>query len=205
MPQPLILFSPSKAISTVLHEFVDVPVTCKVSSLTVRHGKSNCLWSSCREGCTADMYQCYQVRVLYSRRPWKNGTTVDMIPQSEWIDLSRYDELENKTMRDTPLLVNIKGCGYPPEITCPMFADKYENLTERGETFPCYYSRVNPWIVLEHYDFTESLVSIVAAITIPNGLFLIALVVLLFWYCPYCQARCRKYEEQTNMEEKEDE
>ena len=182
-----------------------MPVTCKVSSLTVRHGKSNCLWSSCREGCTADMYQCYQVRVLYSRRPWKNGTTVDMIPQSEWIDLSRYDELENKTMRDTPLLVNIKGCGYPPEITCPMFADKYENLTERGETFPCYYSRVNPWIVLEHYDFTESLVSIVAAITIPNGLFLIALVVLLFWYCPYCQARCRKYEEQTNMEEKEDE
>jgi Na+ channel auxiliary subunit TipE len=134
-----------------------------------------------------------QVRVLYSRRPWKNGTTVDMIPPSEWIDLSRYDELENKTMKDTPLLVNIKGCGYPPEITCPMFADKYENLTERGETFPCYYSRVNPWIVLEHYDFTESIVSIVAAISIPNGLFAIALIVLLFWYCPYCQARCQSH------------
>ena len=52
-------------------------------------------------------------------------------------------------MIDTPLLVNIKGCGYPPEVACPRFASDYEALLNRSETFPCYYSRVNPWIVIE--------------------------------------------------------
>ena len=45
--------------------------------------------------------------------------------------------------------------------------------------------------------------SVVASIAIPNGLFLVSLIVLLYWYCPYCQARCRKYEEQTDQDEKE--
>ena len=101
-------------------------------------------------------------------------------------------------MTDTPLLVNIKGCGYPPEIDCRAFTTKYENLSEIGETFPCYYSKVNPWIVLESYNFGESVGNVVASIVIPNGIFLVSLVVLLYWYCPYCQARCRNYEEQTD-------
>ena len=29
-------------------------------------GKSKCKWSSCREGCTVDMFKCFQVRVLIS-------------------------------------------------------------------------------------------------------------------------------------------
>ncbi len=43
-----------------------------------------------------------------------------------WMDLTRYDEKEDKVMQDTPLLVNIKGCGYPPEINCGEFATKYQ-------------------------------------------------------------------------------
>ena len=57
----LVPFVLDPAISTIVHEFVDRPVTCRVTNVTVRHGKSNCKWSSCREGCTADMYICYQV------------------------------------------------------------------------------------------------------------------------------------------------
>ena len=57
----LVPFVLDPAISTLMHEFVDTPVTCKVSRVDVKHGKSNCRWSSCREGCTADMFQCYQV------------------------------------------------------------------------------------------------------------------------------------------------
>lgn len=56
----LVPFVLDPAISTLMHEFVDKPVTCRVSQVVVKHGKSNCTWSSCREGCTADMYQCYQ-------------------------------------------------------------------------------------------------------------------------------------------------
>ena len=54
------------------------------------------------------------------------------------------------------------------------------------------------------YDFSLAVAHVVYAITIPNGLFLISLIVLLYWYCPYCQARCRKYEEQTDQDIKEE-
>lgn len=201
----LVPFVLDPAISTLMHEFVDYPVTCKVSTVDVKHGKTNCKWSSCREGCTADMYTCYQVRVVYSKRAFVNGTYATEIPYSEWVDLTRFDTIENNTMTDTPLLVNIKGCGYPPDIACAAFASHYENISYNQETFPCYYSNVNPWIVLEAYDFSETIASVVAAVTIPNGLFFISLIVLLYWYCPYCQARCRKYEEQTDQDDKEDE
>ena len=45
-------------------KFVEHPVVCKVNSIAVKTGKSNCTWSSCREGCTADMYKCFQVGIL---------------------------------------------------------------------------------------------------------------------------------------------
>ena len=54
------------------------------------------------------------------------------------------------------------------------------------------------------YNFDETLYSIVASIVIPNGLFIISLIVLLYWHCPYCQARCRKYEEQMDFDERDD-
>ena len=56
-------------------------------------------------------------------------------------------------MIDTPLLVNIKGCGYPPEVACERFASDYESLLNATQTFPCYYSRVNPWVVIEVYNY----------------------------------------------------
>ena len=58
-------------------------------------------------------------------------------------------------MIDTPLLVNIKGCGYPPEVACERFASDYESLLNATQTFPCYYSRVNPWVVIEVYNYGE--------------------------------------------------
>ena len=41
---------------------------------------------------------------------------------------------------------------------------------------------MNPWIVLEQYDFADSVANVVASIAIPNGLFLLSLIVLLYWY-----------------------
>ena len=70
-------------------------------------------------------------------------------------------------MTDTPLLVNIKGCGYPPDTVCDLFAEKYENHSKTGQTFPCHYSRYNPWMVIASYnkytvvqiDFDKSMIS----------------------------------------------
>ena len=54
-------------------------------------------------------------------------------PNLRWSDPSpiiedhyRFDEKEGRPMMDTPLLVNIKGCGYPPEVDCAAFAIKYQ-------------------------------------------------------------------------------
>jgi hypothetical protein len=71
------------------------------------------------------MYVCYQVRVAYSRQAWVNGSAVDEFDAEDWVELTRFDEKENATMSDTPLLVNIKGCGYPPDINCAGFARRY--------------------------------------------------------------------------------
>ena len=74
--------------------FVDSPVTCKVTDVSVKQGKSMCKWSSCREGCTSDMYQCYQVRVQYIDESFRNNTYVDEYHDREWKNLSRFDTLE---------------------------------------------------------------------------------------------------------------
>lgn len=49
---------------------------------------------------------------------------------------------------DAVLLVNIKGCGYPPKIRCANFTDTFG---EEGIAFPCYPSKENGTVVLTHY------------------------------------------------------
>lgn len=36
-----------------------------VSIKLIRSGASNCSWTSCREGCTRELYDCTQIRVNY--------------------------------------------------------------------------------------------------------------------------------------------
>ena len=48
--------------------------------------------------------------------------------------------------------VECPGCGYPPTIVCDLFAEKYDNHSKAGQTFPCHYSRYNPWMVIASYN-----------------------------------------------------
>ena len=59
---------------------------------------------------------------------------------------------EERTVKDTPLLINIKGCGYPPEVNCDIYSERYQNFSLERLTFPCHYSVMNPWIVTSDYD-----------------------------------------------------
>ena len=36
---------------------------------------------------------------------------------------------EEVVVHDTPLLINIKGCGYPPTIVCDDYAETYSNYS----------------------------------------------------------------------------
>lgn len=216
----LVPFVLDPAISTMMHEFVETPVHCKLTDYSLRYGRQNCSWASCKEGCTAQIFKCHQLRVTYTPlRQFENNTLIEDIPTKDWAYLRRTDKpVDDKGERlldkdlvpienivdDTPLLINIKGCGYPPETNCDNYAEKYANISDAGETFPCFYSKMNPWIVLSHYDRGETISNILFAILIPNVLFVLSLIVLVYWYCPYCQARCRKYEEQTDFRENDD-
>ena len=90
--------------------------------------------------------------------------------------------------------------------------------SQDGKTFPCHYSVMNPWIVISDYDRsvptyysnncdeillsrTETVTAIAYAILVPNVMFVLSLVVLVYWYCPYCQAKCKKYEQQTDIKD----
>ena len=65
-------------------------------------GKSKCKWSSCREGCTVDMFKCFQVRVIYAADvAFENQTFVSDIPEHSWVDLTRFDSLENEVKIQT--------------------------------------------------------------------------------------------------------
>lgn len=218
----LVPFVLDPAISTLMHEFKENPVHCRLTNYSLRYGKTNCSWASCREGCTAQIYKCHQIRVTYTPDlAFENDTSVSAIREGDWANLRRTEkpvdpengqpltdpetgeEIEY-VVDDTPLLINIKGCGYPPETNCDTYAESYTNHSISLTTFPCHYSKMNPWIVLSHYDRNETISSILFSILIPNVLFVLSLVVLVYWYCPYCQARCRKYEEQTDLREHDD-
>ena len=49
-----------------------------------------------------DMFKCWQVRVIYAPDvPFgqKNDTSVSEISDGSWVDLTRYDILENQVRR----------------------------------------------------------------------------------------------------------
>ena len=57
----LIPFIIDPAVASLRGELSPGPVTCRVVSAEYRLGVSRCGWSSCREGCTQDIYECHQV------------------------------------------------------------------------------------------------------------------------------------------------
>jgi hypothetical protein len=62
------------AVSTLMSDFDPEPVTCETSQVEWFVGFANCTWSSCREGCTSDLYKCTHIQVLYSPNSDNNET-----------------------------------------------------------------------------------------------------------------------------------
>lgn len=46
-------------------EFDENPAECVTAEVEHFKGASNCSWTSCREGCTKEVYECTQIRVNY--------------------------------------------------------------------------------------------------------------------------------------------
>lgn len=165
------------AISTLVANFVSEPVTCITSRKEDLTGLFNCTWSSCREGCTSDMYHCTHIYVRYNASTISNTTTSNT---------SLSKSLSPKLAEDEAvLLVNIKGCGYPPDVKCSNFTNLYG---VEGTEFPCYHSRENRTVVLTHYDRDEQVAIIIHYFAVP---FVITLATSTALCVMHCDCRCR--------------
>ena len=78
----------------------------QVTIYELRYGLTNCSWSSCREGCTAEFFKCHQIRVTYTpKRAFQNDTKAVDIEENEWAYLKRTE----KPVRKRLFLLNQKN------------------------------------------------------------------------------------------------
>lgn len=85
------------------------------------------------------------------------------------------------------LLVNVKGCGYPPLVDCENFTREFGL---EGAKFPCYYSRVNRSIVMADYNRETHVAIIMHFFAAP---FVVTLATSVALCVMHCDCRCDNY------------
>ncbi|XP_043279395.1 protein tipE isoform X1 [Venturia canescens] len=175
------------AISTLAADFSPQPVLCTTVRREDIAGIFNCTWSSCREGCTSDVYRCTHIYVTYA-------------PDTNFTEYERNNETNNVTPIvpttalpvpspsagdvEAVLMVNIKGCGYPPVVDCENFT---RELGYEGAKFPCHYSRVNGSIVMANYNREAQVETIMHFLAAP---FVVTLATGVALCVMHCDCRC---------------
>ena len=81
----LVPFFIEPALATLYMDFDPTPVTCETVEANFLRGLSNCNWSSCREGCTKEVFECWHIRVRYKSPV---PLPVSAIPASESLSTS---------------------------------------------------------------------------------------------------------------------
>lgn len=221
----LVPFVIDPAFTTIFMQFDTNAAFCVTVETEHFKGASNCSWTSCREGCTKEVYECTQIRVNY--KVWKpsniSNETVDsnivdeisvlpkertrvergIIPDYEYSDIlvsekdseksiegvkfMDYSDETDLTMMGNDswfftgarLFPNVKGCGYPPMLNCSIWAKKYKEI---GSNFSCYYSKVDPGLVISDLDMWQNSLNLVLAMAIPIPSFIISIIYLTFAY-----------------------
>lgn len=188
------------AISTLVSDFIDAPTWCTTTRREDVVGIMNCSWSSCREGCTSDLYKCTHIYVTFIEQtnytimpnlssaitaslPHSNQATQHLMAAAAAV-VGNITDVEHS--EEAILLVNIKGCGYPPTVTCRNFSDLYG---WEGAVFPCYYSRLNRTIVLTSYSRNDQVAMIIHFFVVP---FIITVVASVGLCIMHCDCRCEK-------------
>ncbi|XP_068974046.1 protein tipE isoform X1 [Bombus flavifrons] len=221
----LVPFVIDPAFTTIFMQFDTRPAECVTIDVESRRGTSNCSWTSCREGCTKELYDCTQIRVNYklptntsedSDGQGEGGGAVGGVEDDEDStimgkpryerSLREYDyveDLDDDFAEDdeaglpkpfptglmgndsewyftgAKLFPNVKGCGYPPMLNCSIFYRQYANI---GQNFSCYYSKVDPGIVISELDMWQVYMNLVYAMAIPIPSFIISVIYLTIAY-----------------------
>lgn len=215
----LVPFVIDPAFTTIFMQFETNAAFCVTVETEHFKGASNCSWTSCREGCTKEVYECTQIRVNY--KIWKpsnsSNETVDsnmldeisvltpkdksrvergIISEYEYSDTSVPEKDSEKSIEGIEfmeypaegpeltglmgnesewfftgarLFPNVKGCGYPPMLNCSIWAKKYKEI---GSNFSCYYSKVDPGLVISDLDMWQNTLNLVFAMVCSHIRFL---------------------------------
>ncbi|KAL0124242.1 hypothetical protein PUN28_006235 [Cardiocondyla obscurior] len=214
----LVPFVIDPAFTTIFMQFDTRPAECVTIDVESRRGTSNCSWTSCREGCTKELYDCTQIRVNYKLpdnttdgSDGEGGAVGSVEDDEENKRMPRYERSlgeyiedldesfavndENGLPKSFPtglmgndsewyftgakLFPNVKGCGYPPMLNCSIFYRQYANI---GQNFSCYYSKVDPGIVISDLDMWQVYMNLVYAMAIPIPSFIISVIYLTIAY-----------------------
>lgn len=224
----LVPFVIDPAFTTIFMQFDTRPAECVTIDVESRRGTSNCSWTSCREGCTKELYDCTQIRVNYKlpintssaedeAGPIEGGGAVGGVEDDEdnrrlkkpryeralrdYDYIEDFDDDEFTEEDDTglpkpfptglmgndsewyftgaKLFPNVKGCGYPPVLNCSIFYQQYAII---GHNFSCYYSKVDPGIVISELDMWQVYMNLVYAMAIPIPSFIISVIYLTIAY-----------------------
>ena len=145
---------------------------CVTTTVAVLNGASNCSWSSCREGCTNEIFECSHIYVNYR---------LDHEGIKKRINFTPPEDIEQQTwdVYDAKLYPNVKGCGYPPTVNCTVFSVNYSTP---GRTYPCYYSRKVPTLVLNAIDIDGVKKELVYAIVVPWACFFVSILYIMITY-----------------------
>lgn len=238
----LVPFVIEPAFTTIFMEFDETPASCVTVEVEHFKGVSNCSWTSCREGCTREVYECTQIRVNYrvNEPPLdENATDYDAddatvielhdgrptnrqppagehllriergLREYEYVD--SYDHIHRESHKSADglefmeysdggplgagdpaadnssdwfftgakLFPNVKGCGYPPGLNCSIWMKQYTTI---GTNFSCYYSRVDPGLVIDHLDMEQNSLNLIYAMAIPIPSFIVSVIYLTFAY-----------------------
>lgn len=199
----LVPFVIEPAFTTILMQFSEIPATCITTDTESMRGVSNCSWTSCREGCTKEIYECTQIRVNYKLNAPEEQEGALKREERAIREYDDYPEIyEEATVLglDPPevpsptglmgnesewyfvgakLFPNVKGCGYPPMLNCSIFYKKYLTV---GTNYSCYYSRIDPGLVISDLNMWQVYMNLVYAMAIPIPSFIVSVIYLTIAY-----------------------
>ncbi|XP_068234935.1 protein tipE-like isoform X2 [Palaemon carinicauda] len=182
------------ALATLTYEFHPKPVLCMTTFADWVSGQTSINWCSCTMGCTSDIFNCSQVVVVYRKcimtnssssssshsRGNKGSCTVSSnsssIINSTYIDPGHWDVL------NASLYINVKGCGYPPAVNCTTFFDHYG---VPGRRFWCYYSKMDPYLVMPEYDRRAAELELVNSLGWTIGAQVMGILIIVMLHCPF--------------------
>lgn len=164
------------ALLTLVLQFRQARCSTKYSEFLV--GITNCSWTSCRLGCTREVYKCWQVKVDYE---FVSGTSPYAPP---WSPISSF-ESESNAVSDVNddeesglarLYPNVRGCGYPPILNCDAF---FEEFGPKNKTFDCWVSTMDPSIAMTELNLERAKEEVLMSL-IPLFIFI---VFVLYAFC----------------------